>query len=221
MSRSPENETETVSSALPPTALGAAVGAGIVGALVWAAIVHFTNYEIGYVAWGVGAFVGWAAAFMGARGSTAAIAAAVIALVSVGGGRFLGLQLSNNAFAEVVRESWTPDLYAEYVQDASDWGAVDVMKPEMVKEFMANHAYAEVPVSDLEVADFLDTGAPFLAWMIANSPNEAQWRERMDSELDTSVDIDQMKASFSAIDLLFAFLGVSTAYALVMRRSQG
>ena len=40
-----------------PLALAAGLVAALVGGLVWAGIVLFTNYEIGWVAWGIGGLV--------------------------------------------------------------------------------------------------------------------------------------------------------------------
>jgi len=211
--------TAPAADALPPTALSAALGAGIAGALAWGAVVHFTNYEIGYLAWGIGALIGWAAGFMGARGKTASIAAAVIALVSIVGGRYLGLTLSMGSITDEARAGLSADMFAEYQRDATDWSGVDATDDAAVRAFMVTHAWAEEPVPAEDLAGFKTDTAPLLAWMHASNPSLEQWRDRLVESLDTSIDLEVMKSSFSAIDLLFAFLGISTAYGLVMRRS--
>lgn len=64
--------------------------AGVVGAAVWAGIVYFTGYEIGFIAWGMGVLVGFAVA-AGAQGKGSAgtgIGAACIAAASVLGGKY-------------------------------------------------------------------------------------------------------------------------------------
>ena len=48
--------------------IGAAIGA-IVGAGIWMAVTHFSGWEIGYVAVGVGALAGWGAVTLG-RGAS-------------------------------------------------------------------------------------------------------------------------------------------------------
>ncbi|MEZ6235379.1 MAG: hypothetical protein R3B68_14430 [Phycisphaerales bacterium] len=64
--------------------------AGAIGAAIWAAVAFFTNFEIGWIAWGIGALVG-----LGVRagagsedGWTPGILAAVIAVASVVGGKY-------------------------------------------------------------------------------------------------------------------------------------
>lgn len=59
--------------------------AGIVGAAIWAAIVHYTNYEVGYVAWGVGAAVGYGVRKMAGQeeGVAPGVVAAVIAVLAL------------------------------------------------------------------------------------------------------------------------------------------
>lgn len=43
-----------------PLALAAGLAAGLVAGGIWAALVYFTGYEIGFAAWGVGLLVGFA-----------------------------------------------------------------------------------------------------------------------------------------------------------------
>ncbi len=68
--------------------------AGAIGAAVWAGVASCTGYEIGWIAWGVGALVGlgYARAARGV-GRFPGIAAAVIAFGSIMAGKYLALQL--------------------------------------------------------------------------------------------------------------------------------
>lgn len=70
-----------------------AIFAGILGAVVWAAIAYFGNVEIGWIAWGIGALVGFAAAWGAGRnaGVQTGIMAAVVAAISVVGGKYVTL----------------------------------------------------------------------------------------------------------------------------------
>ncbi|MEO0476787.1 MAG: hypothetical protein AAF085_12595, partial [Planctomycetota bacterium] len=72
-----------------------AATAGFLGALLWGAVTYFTEYEIGWIAWGIGAAVG-AAMFAGAKEAsgpqTGGIALA-IALLAILGGKYFAVQL--------------------------------------------------------------------------------------------------------------------------------
>lgn len=70
--------------------------AGACGAALWGAVGYYTNYEIGWVAWGIGFLVGLAVRV--SAGSTTgrqpAITAALIALLAVAGGKYAGASLA-------------------------------------------------------------------------------------------------------------------------------
>ncbi|MBL8897640.1 MAG: hypothetical protein JNM84_08430, partial [Planctomycetes bacterium] len=95
--QSPELEPESYDNALISAgqasrgalALPAAAGAALLGALVWAAISHFANFEIGWIAWGIGAGAGAACAALGGRTQVHAILCAAIALAGIAGGKAL------------------------------------------------------------------------------------------------------------------------------------
>ena len=59
--------------------------AGIIGATIWAAIEHYTHYQVGYIAWGIGAFVGYGVrrAAGEVEGVFPGVVAALIAVVSL------------------------------------------------------------------------------------------------------------------------------------------
>src|SRR5688572_20567501 len=63
--------------------IGAAIG-GLIGAAVWAAIAYATNFEIGYIAWGIGVAAGFGAA-VGAKGGTDVATGGIAALAAVAG----------------------------------------------------------------------------------------------------------------------------------------
>jgi hypothetical protein len=64
--------------------IGGLVG-GVIGAGIWAAIVYFTGFEIGIVAWGIGLLVGFGALVLsgGRAGAAGGVIAAVLALGAV------------------------------------------------------------------------------------------------------------------------------------------
>jgi hypothetical protein len=73
-----------------PAAL-AALGAALVGAVVWGLIVKLTEYEIGIVAWAIGFLAGTAAVLVArdARGRPLQVAAVVAALLGILVGKYL------------------------------------------------------------------------------------------------------------------------------------
>lgn len=124
---------------------GAAVGglvAGIIGALVWAAIVYVTEYEVGWIAWGIGAFVGMgvAAGNQGEGRAATGFLALLIAALSIIAGRYMVVQLlvpgsdefAENYIASLQREEFVVSFVAGGV--ASEWEAdgKSVQWPETV-----------------------------------------------------------------------------------------
>lgn len=70
--------------------------AGLVGAAIWAAISFWTGYEIGWIAWGIGGLVGFAVALGGQQGMTAGLAAVVISVLAIMGGKYATVELLVN-----------------------------------------------------------------------------------------------------------------------------
>ncbi|MEM8680541.1 MAG: hypothetical protein AAGF97_14435, partial [Planctomycetota bacterium] len=66
-----------------PLPIIGAVIAGVIGALIWGAISYYAQVEVGYVAWGIGLLVGWAAHRLGGEGAVTGIVCAAIALGSM------------------------------------------------------------------------------------------------------------------------------------------
>jgi len=70
----------------------AGLGAAVIGAIIWTAIVGFTGYEVGYVAWALGGLVGFGMsrstprrdASAGAAAATLAIVGLLLARVLIG-----------------------------------------------------------------------------------------------------------------------------------------
>lgn len=83
--------------------LGAIIGGGIgglIGAAIWAAVSHFSGYEIAWIAWGIGGLVGLGV-LLGTRGEGGKVhgaTAAVIAVAAVVGGKWASVRLDLNEF---------------------------------------------------------------------------------------------------------------------------
>jgi len=73
------------------TATLAGLGAAVVGGIAWGLIVKWTDYEIGFAAWGIGFIVGTAVVFgaQGKRGTPFQLLAVVLAVGGIVLGKYL------------------------------------------------------------------------------------------------------------------------------------
>jgi DNA-directed RNA polymerase subunit M/transcription elongation factor TFIIS len=102
--------------------IGAMIGAGI-----WLAIIVFTGYEIGYVAWGLGAAagVGMAAGHEDDDGTTAGIIAACMAIGGIFAAKFFAFEHIKNNFAS-------------YALDGEELEGVDAVQLAEVSQQLGN-----------------------------------------------------------------------------------
>jgi hypothetical protein len=211
-----------------PIALAAGAAAALAGAVLWAAIAYFTGYEIGYIAWAVGGLVGFAVAKTGGRGPACAVAAAVITVLGIFGGK-LGANwyFVEHGLDEEWSEMLTPQLYAEMQTDAQDFAALGPDPGEAeVRRFMVEHRYTDAPeparVDEVELADFDAWQRPVLVRFTTDPPTFEEWQERAIADARASLSSELSLASavvedLGPIDLIFAFLAISTAFGLVQR----
>ena len=110
-------EEELAASHLLP-ALGAGALAALAGGLAWAVVVALTEYEIGYLAWGIGLLSGFAV-MLASRGKKG-LPLQVIAVLSSITGIVIG---KYGTFFYWVRESVREDYGAEAAADLSAFSA--------------------------------------------------------------------------------------------------
>lgn len=185
--------------------LVAAAVAALVGAAVWAVILMF-GAEIGFVAWGIGGLVGFAAVKADGSGGKLAIACAVLTLLSIFGGKLAGCHLQISASIDKkVAEYCTPAVFDELKSDARDYAELPEGVPaEQLAEFMIDHRYSdggnivastsegiEYGVTDEEIEGFKQSSAPLLvriqqegltidAWAAEVKEQDARGRHRRD-----------------------------------------
>ena len=59
---------------------------------------------------------------------------------------------------------------------------------------------------------------PQMRWFLDNKPTLEQWRANMVDAMQSHFTfLDYLKEDFKAIDLLFAFLGIATAFGMVSK----
>jgi len=203
--------------------------AGVVGAAVWAGIAYGTGFEIGWIAWGIGALVGFAMGMgVGTSGNAATgVAAAVIALVAIAGGKFLAVELmiaselDEAALVDEVDREFDNDEYViSYMADA-----------EVQRRLDAGDELTWPETADLENPAVQDD-YPADVWAVA----QAQWdgmspedretyrqeqraiarqnAELFYAQLHSDISRDGFIASFGLFDVIFFGLGAFTAYRL-------
>ena len=198
----------------PPPSSGRAIVAGLLAALlgagIWTAVVAMTEYEVGWVAWGVGALVGFAMSkFTGQRSAQLGVYAAVLAV--------LGLAIGKVATVRMM----VPSYGREIVMDNEA-----VLAQAFAIEMRANERFSAQLSLDLARFGQGDSlPAPLLrrmmdeaqARMAAAEPAE---RERVATMFANSILgevslTEQFTASLSFFDLLWFGLAIATAFKLM------
>lgn len=209
------------------------VGAAVAGAVAWGAISHLSGYEIGWLAWGIGLLIGASAVLAGGRGQSIAVMAGVLALLSIAGGRLAGIELARmQQLGEL--ESFGPSEQ-EFTRDLAAARALGELSDDPandeVRKFLVEHglttAVAPDRVTNAEVTEFRDETLPRLQWMseLPADTSHAEFVQRLRGQVQDVFDaqfdrLEILQATLSPIDLLFILLGVTTAFGMVMKRTQ-
>lgn len=229
--------------AAAPVALpvAAAAGGAALGALLWAGIAYATGFEIGYVAWALGGLAGGGAVLAGGRGVVCAAAAALLALVGIGFGKFLGFRMlvghqieqvaanfDRRAFDELRNRSQAANA-AEAAEPAVPAGEMRALADEDAGEGDAAGAEAsdessapvEVsPEQRRQFEEFLADQAQMQSRLRDPGYTFVQWHDDQVAAMRKQVDTwGLVRESLGPIDLLFVLLGLTTAYGMVMRAS--
>jgi len=207
---------------MAPRALAGALGGGLLGAFIWAAITALTGFEVGYVAWGVGFLVGGGAAWLGGSGNTSGVICASLAIASIFVGKMMAIQFG--APAEIRRQI-TPELtqerFAEFKLAAEDFSKLT--SEEQYPAFILEHGYTEASsvetISEEDISAFNSFHIPAFKDYLAERPDYETWKEHMAdftvNEIMAKLPLAQLvKEDLGAMDLLFAVLGIMTAFKL-------
>lgn len=206
------------------TAIIAACIGAIIGAVAWAVIAAQTGYEVGYVAWGVGLAVGLGARRLGGEGQAMALLCAGLSLGAILLGKVFAVQYGAPTEIRKIAENLvTHEVYDELMADAEAFAAVT--SESAYPEFMIAHGDSESAtaggVTPEELEDFKTHRVPELHRLLDEKPGYAQWREQTISRMVkltmAKVDVaEAVRESLGLMDILFAALGVFTAYKVVM-----
>jgi hypothetical protein len=188
-------------------------GAALVGGLIWAGIVLLTDYEIGWVAWGIGALVGTVVARVTSRrapslGLTAAGMAA--------GGLLIGkFAISMGSVGAVAEELYHDD---DYLRGALAWQMyAEAGLPEELTGGVAATLAAGDTLSDALWSAMLEPAGARLTSMTD--------AERRDLASTAAADIvggmsisEAIRVQLGPADLLWFGLALATAYGMVASR---
>jgi len=199
--------------------VAAAVIAGIAGAAAWAAVSHFTGYEVGFIAWGIGLIVGigMIAGAGKSAGTQAGIAAAIIAVVAVVGGKYATVQLALQKLSEQIE-------LAEF--EISEHDMLVQHADEVVTEWEAEGRRLEWPEGMTIEGAHLEEHYPTGVWTEAEKRWEALGAEAQQADMAqleeegreafaafaATAQDEAFVRSFGLFDLLWFGLAVLTAF---------
>ena len=150
---------------------------GLVGAAVWAGVTYITEYEVGWIAWGVGGLVGYCVAFgnrdRGRSATGAGVIAVVITVLSIAAGKYAAIDLMMPSDEELV------EMFTEGFEDEEY--VMSFVADEVVGEYLAAERSVEWPdgVDPGDVSSEADY--PVAVWTEASQ----RWDAMSESERTT------------------------------------
>lgn len=207
---------------LSPAAIAAAAGAALLGAFIWRFVAVTFEYEFGLIAWGIGGAVGFAAASAGSRGMQAGIICAVLAFGSIVVGKYWAYSAFVDQYQEVFTVAMEADeemyaYYEEELEDARlfvDGSGSDIFTRRFMVERGYTYATDAASVSRDELAEFREYVAPELRSIAMDPPGFEEWQTRSSESLAEISPWAIMREEFGLLDIVFAFLGIGTAFRL-------
>lgn len=188
------------------------------------------GFEIGWLAWGIGAACGFGAAFLGGGGQRAGVIAAIIAVVAIGAGKFMGCAVSlanydatDDEFAKAeFRKNYTPEIHAESAQASIAWAnRSNYQNPDPFILEWGHDLDNNRLVSSEEREMFTSVWQPlYNKWGQTPPPfNEAQsdYVNQASSVFSQTIQedvtvMDVVIENMGLLDIVFIALGVATAF---------
>lgn len=218
-------DEESAAGEMDGKVIGAAIGAAILGAAVWAGIAIKTDYEIGWVAWGIGALVGFVTMKAGGVGMRPAVMAAVLAALSIFGGRIGATHFSlNDSYDAYLNGEDFQGQLLDMKSDALDYshlkGEVD---DEALTKFLVAHEYlAADGTQDFNAESLAAVRANLIPLLkqVRTPTGELDYIDGVRASIKAEYGLmDALKEGLELIDILFLFFGVGTAFKLVLGRN--
>jgi hypothetical protein len=207
-----------------------AVGAAVLCGFLWQQLALTLDYELGIVAWLVGAAVGLAGALAGSRGVLAGITCAVLVLIAIAAGKYLTYYAYQErlAFAWGEQGVWAGEegraRFEKIQVDAELLLELDGSDTAL-RYFVFERNYSDAPdladVTDGDVAEFHKSDETDLSWISTEDPSFDQWRLRMKSKIAKFPPLHLLVDKLGVLDAIFLLLGLITAYRLGARGLSG
>ncbi len=205
--------------------LWAGIAAGICGAVLWGVLAFFcTNFEIGWLAWGIGAAVGAAVAWGSEGNSHVGAAAVTITVLSILAGKYLPVEVS--LFKEVRKakqdlvwrvkdDEYMIGCLADEIMDVSEGQGHSVtytFNPENILEIQKD--YSEELWQQAKTK-----------WDSMSAAEKETYRAQVRQQTEESIVAffsllrkDNFSRSLDGIDIVFFVLGNVTAYNLAAKK---
>jgi hypothetical protein len=193
---------------------------GVAGAVLWGVIAAFTGYEIGWIAWGIGALVGAGIAWGMDGGTVPGVLAVVISILAILGGKFVALEMvvgkelknANSGLSSLIETN------EEYV---ISWLADEIVIKMEEQGVTVQWPGGEAPETPQAEADYpRDVWAKAKwAWEGMSDEEKQEFKKVVHeqalknvNEMAASYREEGFLASFGAIDVIFFLLAIVTAY---------
>ncbi|MEM6473077.1 MAG: hypothetical protein AAF802_26180, partial [Planctomycetota bacterium] len=186
------------------------------------------EYELGFIAWGIGGAVGAAAAMFGSRGMSSGVICALIVVGSIYAGKYWMYSSFTEEAQSMIEEVMAEmdetemrELYEEEMEDARIF-ARGSGSDTYIRQFMVDREYTDATSSSRIRADELDGfreyTAPRLLSLDQSRPSYDQWLTDSFSQFGEAFDEltpnQMIREDFNFIDLIFLGLGMFTAFRL-------
>jgi len=206
------------------------VVAALAGAAAWGGIAYVTNFEIGWIAWGIGLLVGFAVMFgCGAQaGTTSGVLAVVLTCLSIVAGKYAAVELviqkqlnsgeMNQIMAEELARYDDDEYVVSFLADeavASREEAGDTVHWPAGVDPMAAAAQSDYPSDIWAEAD--------RRWQAMTPTQRQAYRADLRRSYEQGIDVllrethdaavaEGFVASFGLFDVIFFGLGAVTAF---------
>ncbi|OHB77109.1 MAG: hypothetical protein A2Z34_02490 [Planctomycetes bacterium RBG_16_59_8] len=180
--------------------------------------------------------MGWLGALMGGRGMASAAICALLALFSIFAGKVFAVYCvvqSHDAFEEKEAKAELDVVFGRSVYEthlAAGEQFQLLKSEEEYPAFMIQQGFTEADdpqkVSSVEIMEFKKEYVSYLRELHADKPTYDAWRKKMEQKtaeaitLDPAILVEAVVENLGFADILFAFLGLATAFQLGRGKEQ-
>lgn len=199
--------------------------AAILGALIWAWISAGSGYEIGWIAWIIGAAVGFGVVMGGGKGPGWGVSAATLTVVAIIAGKLLSASWIIGSFVEDnLNQYATQEEYNLFLQECEEIKGLNLENDNAVKQFMVMNDYTENQDTNLITNEGLDAfkkeQVEFIKNFRTKFPTYDLWRNDAKKSMNASISqeypfSERLKDSLGFMDIIFFLLAIATSFKVV------